>query len=214
MQKSGVTIIFIIDTSGSMHDQKISSVNAALTECMDVLRSYSSKKSNRIDVGFITFNETMNPIIWSNQMTAPSFSVTPNRDGFYPITSFKCLYEGLYNSLAGIRQSSEIYMILITDGKATEKRIEYDEAFEKVNTLKQFRDAKRYAAIVGLDEDPRMAGNKADSDILDFLSGNDAKKRFKLNRLSEEVSKMDFFIVDNEGSSFDKKKQIESIFGE
>ena len=32
MQKSGVTIIFIIDTSGSMHDQKISSVNAALTE--------------------------------------------------------------------------------------------------------------------------------------------------------------------------------------
>ena len=210
--KKTVTLLFLIDTSGSMHDQKISSVNAALTECMAVLNKKTSHPMEELIVGFLTFSDQMNQIIWCEHLTPPSFSVKPKGDGFYGITSYKCLYDGLYDFLNNAGDLGQLYIVLITDGKTTEKRRDYDESFERTNSLNAFRNAKRYAAIVDLDADKGLADNMSDEDILEFLSGNDAKKRFKLNSLSEEISKMDFFEEDEKNA--DKKKQITSIFGE
>ena len=206
MKKEIATFLFLIDISGSMHGQKISSVNAALTESMEVLKNKKETYHREVKVGFLTFSDKMDSIIWCDQLVSPSFSVEPNEDGFYSITSYKCLYDGLYHFLISSDDLGDLYIILITDGKTTEKRREYDESFERANSLDSFRCANRYAAIVDLDIDKGLANNIADNDILEFLSGNDAKKRFKLVNLSKEISKMDFF-EDNE------KSKIASIFG-
>ena len=88
-------------------------------------------------------------------------------------------------------------ILLITDGRITEKRTEYDEAFEQINSLDLFRNAKRYAAIVDLEMDRELSDNAADNEILNFLSDFDARKRFRLAVLSAEVSKFSF-LADNE----------------
>lgn len=206
------TLLFLIDTSGSMRDQKISSVNAALTECMEILNKKRTQSDEQLTVGYLTFSDKMNSVVWCEQLIPPNLYIKPNEDGFYSIASFKCLYDGLYDFLNSAGYLGQLYIILITDGKSTERRQEYDESFERINSLNAYRNAKRYAAIVDIDTDRGLAGNIADNDILEFLSGNDAKKRFKLVNLSEEISKLYFFKED--GDDISKRKQIASIFGD
>lgn len=206
------TLIFLIDTSGSMRDQKISSVNAALTECMEVLNKKRLQSDEQLTVGYITFSNKMDPVVWCKQLVPPNLYIKPNKDGFYSIASFKCLYDGLYDFLNSAGYLGQLYIILLTDGKATERRREYDESFERINSLNAFRNARRYAAIVDIDTDKGLAENVADNDILEFLSGNDAKKRFKLVNLSEEISKL--YLFEEDGDDAGKKKQIASIFGD
>lgn len=206
------TLIFLIDTSGSMRDQKIASVNAALTECMEVLNKKRLQSDEQLTVGYITFSDKMDPVVWCKQLIPPNLNIKPKEDEFYSIASLKCLYDGLYDFLNKADYFGQLYIILITDGKSTERRRDYDESFERINSLDAYRKARRYAAIVDIDTDRGLAGNVADNDILEFISGNDAKKRFKLVNLSEEISKFNLFKED--GDAAGTKRRTASIFGD
>ena len=39
------TVIFLVDTSGSMFGQKIEAVNAAIAECIEVIRNHNNDGS-------------------------------------------------------------------------------------------------------------------------------------------------------------------------
>ena len=200
VSKSIVTVIFIVDTSGSMCGQKIESVNAAVAECLGVLIKYQTGNENLM-TGFLTFDEKAGDLVWERDGGAAVFKVKPKSNGFYSMTSFSCLYEGLYAVLREC-QTDRLCLFLITDGRPTDSG-EYADALEKVKSLEVFRRADRYVVLSG--NDTGGIGN----DVLEFV-GFQADKIIHLSDLSGCMAKVQMLTADDGGN----KARYESIFGD
>ncbi len=199
-----VTVLFLIDTSGSMYGRRIEAVNAALVECMHVLEG--SPRKNDISVGFVRFDERMGTLILQNDFTPKSYSVKANSDGFYNTTSFACMYNGLYDVLFDLQDGNELYMLLISDGKTVDSG-EYTEISEKVNSNSAFKNAERYVAVVG-DDDLRM-----NDDVLKFV-GSNAANIIKLRDLSSTFARLSFNSATAAGASAGDADKYSAIFGD
>lgn len=198
-----VTIIFIVDTSGSMYGQKIEAVNAAVAECLEVLGKY--QKKDGLMIGYVSFDETMGNIVLKKDLEAEIFKVSPNSDGFYKMTSFSGLYSGIYDIFRK-QQTGDLCLFLITDGKPADSG-EYTDALEKVKSLDAFRTADRYVALVNNDV------NGMDHDVLEFV-GFKADKILQLPDLSNTLSKVQALNFDHSDGSADDEKRYNSIFGD
>ena len=199
-----VTILFLIDTSGSMYGRRIEAVNAALVECMNVLDM--SPRKNDISVGYVRFDERMGTLILQNDFTPKTYSVKANSDGFYNTTSFACLYNGLYDVIGDLQDVDSLYMFLISDGKPVDSG-EYNEIYERVNSNNVFKNAERYVAVVG-DEDLRM-----NDDVLKFV-GSNAANVVKLRDISSLFAKLSFNSDSSAAASEADSDRYSNIFGD
>lgn len=151
MQKT-VNFLFVIDVSGSMYGQKISSVNAALMECLTELKQIScSDDEYDIKVSIITFAETMQiQVINENprSISAPHINVEAKTDGFYSVTYYDCMYNGLRQlfengRIADEKQGENTFVFLISDAKPVDEN-DYRDAFDKIQRISGFKNAARY----------------------------------------------------------------------
>lgn len=197
--KAEATLIFLVDTSGSMFGQKIQSVNAATAECLEVLRE---NQTDSLEIGYVTFHEQMGQIVLKKNMTAPVFQVLSNSSGFYPMTSFACLYKGICKLLADDWRE-QLYLILVTDGKPVDTG-EYTQFLEQAKSLENFRRAERYVALVGNETD------MVNTDVLNFV-GFQADKIFPLAHSSSLMSHIRGEIFGSEKSG--NETQYDQIFG-
>lgn len=203
------TVIFIVDTSGSMFGQKIEAVNAAIAECIEVIRNHNNY--NSIQMGYATFDEKWGDFIVKDDIGTVGFKVKSNADGFYNLTSFQCLYEGMERCLAVFNNEktigkSKLCLFLITDGKLADGG-EYTEVLERVKNMNAFRNAERYVALVGSDV------NGMDNDVLEFV-GYKADKIVKLNDAASALLKVSFLSGSNNNDSLADTARYNKIFGD
>ncbi len=186
METNVVTVLFIVDTSGSMYGQKIGSVNAAMAECIESVRQLKQWHNYVCRVEFATFDENMKePVMMEdlNYSAIPYFEVEAKWNGFYSLTSFYGLYRGIQTYLEkGQGQTGQLYIFLITDGKPADRGT-YMERLERVKSMERFRKAKRYVVLVGNEK------ITTDNDILEFVEFQ-ANKVIGLVDLSSEILKI------------------------
>lgn len=199
------TIIFVVDTSGSMFGQKIEAVNAAIAECTEVIRNHNS--SNSLQMGYVTFDEKWGDFVIKNDIGTIDFKVKANADGFYNLTSFQCLYKGLERSLGDFNNSkSGLCLFLITDGKPADGG-EYTEVLERVKNMDAFRNSERYVALVGNDV------NGMDNDVLEFV-GYKADRIVNLNDAASTLLKVSFLSGSNNSNNAAEAARYNTIFGD
>lgn len=196
--KDLVTVLFIADVSGSMYGEKIQSVNAAIAECLGVLREGKNKGKN-IKVGYVNFHEEMSALSFDENPDSGVFKVSPDEGGFYHLTSFACMYDGLYHILEKMDESYEnLCLILITDGKPVDSG-EYSVSLEKVKSLDVFRNAQKFVALA------RDEINAMDKDMLEFVRFN-GDKIVKLSDLSISLSRLDMLLPGEQSkATFEEK---------
>lgn len=185
----------MVDTSGSLYSNKISSVNAALVECMGVIRH---KIKNKIDLAvyYGEFNENMNPIVRHKNIAdenVPNFE-TKEENGFYKLTIFSKLYDGLVDFFEAKKyEEGDFIIILFTDGKAIDS-MRYEAQLNRTRNITQFRDAIKIVA--------RIDGSITSSsqDLFEFVDNN-ASRIIEISILANEL---DSLIFDGyEGNSSD-----------
>lgn len=199
------TIIFIVDTSGSMFGQKIEAVNAAIAECTEVIRNHDNGRY--LQMGYATFDEKWGRIVLKDGVGTAAFGVESNSDGFYNLTDFQCLYEGLEKDLRKFDKSDlGLCLLLITDGKPADSG-EYTDVLERVKSMDAFRKAERYVVLVGNDV------NRLDNNVLEFV-GFQADRIVKLNDVASTLSKVSFLSISGENSNAADAARYNSIFGE
>ena len=205
VDKSKSTVIFIVDTSGSMFGKKIEAVNAAIAECTEVIRNHNV--NNSLQVGYASFNEKWGNLVIKNDIGTVSFRVQANADGFFNLTSFQCLYEGLEKELDDFSTSkSGLCLFLITDGKPADGG-EYTDILERVKNMNTFRNSERYVAIVGSEE------NGMNNDILEFV-GQKADRIVNLNDAASTLLKVSFLSGTNSSNNAADAARYNTIFGD
>lgn len=199
------TIIFIVDTSGSMYGQKIEAVNAAVAECAEVIRN--NNRDNSLQVGYVTFDEEWGNLVVKNEIGTVGFKIKANADGFYRLTKYQCLYEGVENCLVGFNNSkTKLCLLLITDGKPSDSG-KYIDVLERVKNMDAFRNSERLVALVDNEV------NGMDNDILEFV-GYKADKVVKLNDVVSALLKVSFLSGFNSGSNSANADHYNTIFGD
>lgn len=188
-------IIFLVDTSGSLYSNKISSVNATLVECMGVIRHKVMNKTD-LAVYYGEFNENMNPIVRHRNIVdenIPNFE-TKEENGFYKLTLFSKLYDGLADFFEAKKyEEGDFLIVLLTDGKAIDS-MRYEAKLNRTKNIKQFRDAIKIVA--------RVDGSITSSsqDLFEFVDNN-ANRIIEISSLANEL---DSLIFDgDEGNSSD-----------
>ena len=90
-QKGAVSFLFLIDTSGSMHGQKISAVNAVLAECFDEMRDTDACGGFKIYIGAAVFHEEIKVIQEGARFARLSLRRRRERRGWLLASDFLCL---------------------------------------------------------------------------------------------------------------------------
>jgi len=182
----------LVDTSGSLYSNKISAVNATLVECMGVIRH---KIRNQIDLSvyYGDFNEVINPIVQLKNMVDANIRnfETEEENGFYKLTYFSKLYDGLLDFFETKKyEMGDFLIVLITDGKAIDS-MQYEAKLNRVKNIKEFRDAIKIVA--------RVDGSITSSsqDLFEFVDNN-ANRIIEISGLANEL---DSLIVDDCGSN-------------
>ena len=174
-------VLFIVDTSGSLYSQKISAVNAALVECVGVIRT-KIREGSAINVYYSSFDEKMTPVKKVRDIlnvNLPNFTTT-EENGFYKLTLFEGLYDGLLNFFEkGEREKGQFLIILITDGKAIDS-MKYEAKLYKIKNIAEYRETIRVVA--------QVEGDKASAskDLFEFVDNN-AGRIVELSKLANEI---------------------------
>jgi len=163
-------VLFMVDTSGSLYSNRISAVNAALVECIGVIRNKMGEQSE-IDVYYGSFDEIKRPIEKFENIAnenLPEMKIV-EENGFYKLTLFSKLYEDL-NEFFSTKSyvSGDFLIVLITDGKASDS-MKYMAELNKVKEIAEFREATRIVARVGGDI------TSTTQDVFEFVDNNAAK---------------------------------------
>lgn len=148
-----VTILFIIDTSGSMAGQTTSAVSSAIYESLDAIR----KIDTTVKVGFCWFNEEMN---WLNSLKsaeeaelveAGASKPQQGQDGFFRLTLYECLYKKLGDVLRILNdqiRGTELYLFLLSDGKPVDVG-DYSGSMKNCISIMDGFQAHRFAVRTG-----------------------------------------------------------------
>lgn len=209
--KEILNFVFVIDVSGSMYGKKIASVNASLTECLYELKQLGCSEEYDIKVSIVTFAEKMNfQHINEKQdnISAPHIKVEPQADGFYSVTSFGCLYNGLNDLLSNDksdnrkisdgREGKNTFIFLFSDAKPIDNK-EYNEAYEAIQSCTGFKNATKYVGYVEDNSD------KFNSETLKFVDYK-PDHIVRASEMSGEISKLQMAFFFDLTSELDDKK--------
>lgn len=188
--KEIVNFLFVIDVSGSMHGQKIASVNASLTECIAELKQIVYSGRYDIKVSMVTFAEKMQLYKVNeppDNIGASNIKVELQEDGLYLITSFGCLYKGLKylfdsKKISDGKQGKDTFIFLFSDAKPVDKK-EYNVAYEAIQNCTEFKNATKY---VGYVEDDTDKFNRETVKFVDYK----ADHIVRASEMSGEISKL------------------------
>lgn len=201
-----VNILFIIDVSGSMYGQKIASVNASLTECMAELKQIVHVGGHNVKISLITFAEKMR-VLKNNEnldsVSIPHINVEAQGDGFYPVTSFGCLYNGLKlifenSSMWDGKDGKNTFVFLFSDAKPVDEKA-YNAAYEDIQNNTSFRNSVKYFGYV---ED---GSDKFNRETVRFVE-NKADHIVRASEMSGEISKLQMTFFADFTSQSDKAK--------
>ena len=199
------TVILFVDVSGSMYGQKIEAVNAAIAECVEVIRNHNI--NNSIQIGYAAFDDKWRDFMIKEDVGSINYKICPNADGFYNLTYFQRLYEGIEKCLSVFNNAkTKLCLLLITDGKPADSG-EYTEVLERVKSMDSFRRAERYVALVGNDTNGR------DNDVLEFV-GFKADKIVKLHEVADTLRKVSFLSGISSSDNLMDAKRYNTIFGD
>ena len=178
-------IIYVLDTSGSMRGDRISAVNEAMNNTMDVLRSVADKNTDaQIMIGILSFASGAQWITKNGLIYLEDFFWNDLDAG--GLTDFGSALNELNDKLSrqAFLQSKIGYklpvIIFMSDGDPTD---DWRKALEKINQEnKWFREATKIGIAVG---------NDAKEDVLAAIAGspeavisvNDMKTLEKLIRV-------------------------------
>lgn len=195
MKKNIRFLLFLIDTSGSMYGQNISAVNVAISECFDQLALLYDESINYM-ASFVSFNERIELIKFMENLSnnePPFFSVLAKEDGFYPITKFSCMCDGLnevlMNNMVYHNENIQKFIFLISDGKPIDSS-EYRVKFKSIMSSGLLKDTYRYYVLM------RENFDTFEKDILKFVEYN-PKHIININDLTGEISKIQYTCFDD-----------------
>lgn len=161
--------IFFIDVSGSMFGKNISVVNAALTECINSLQLAHTGHYSNIQLGIFSFGEKVYEVVHLRpicDIDSPLIRVVPDREGFYSLSSYTCLYNGmerLFQNLKFDTNKDNAFIFIATDGKSTDSK--NDTIVKNLKRFPIYQKALKYIAIT----DGDVKNLKAD--VLAFVDG-------------------------------------------
>ena len=188
--KDIIEILFVIDVSGSMYGQKIASVNAAITECLAELKALGHSEYFDIVVSIAAFDEKMRLYQLNEKIEnieAPNIQVKKKADGFYPVTSFRCLYRGLKYLFDNHKtddgnQGKNTIIILLSDAKPIDEQ-EYEQDWEILKSCPNYKNALKYVVFT---EEKQDKFNRNTVKFVDYKADNIIRTDF----LTEEISKL------------------------
>lgn len=161
--------IFFIDVSGSMFGKNISVVNAALTECINFLQLAHTGHNSNIQLGIYSFSERVYEVVHLRPISdidSPLIHVVPDREGFYSLSSYTCLYNGmerLFQNLKFDINKDNAFIFIATDGKSTDSN--NDAIIKNVKRFPIYQKALKYIAIT--DDNVK----NLQTDVLAFVDG-------------------------------------------
>lgn len=161
--------IFFIDVSGSMYGKNISVVNAALTECINSLQLAHTGHNSNIQLGIYSFSERVYEVVRLRpirDIDSPLIRVVPDREGFYSLSSYTCLYNGMekiFQKLKFDTNNDNAFVFIATDGKSTDHK--NDTVIKNVKHFPIYQKALKYIALT----DDNVKNVKAE--VLAFVDG-------------------------------------------
>lgn len=143
-----------------------------------------------------------------DSVIAPCFKVEPQSDGFYPLTSFECLYKGLQslfdnNEFDDGKQGENTLIYLFSDAKPVDSKT-YENVFETMQNYPSYKNAAKYIAFVDEKEDKY---NKHTIKFVDYK----AEKIIQMIDIPGEISKLQMTFFSN-FSSPDENERYDRIF--
>lgn len=170
-----VNFLFVVDVSGSMYGQKIASVNGVLAECLSEIRQLAAATNYEILVSVAIFAEKMRMEVQNEpavKVSTPRLQVVKQSSGFYPLTSYSCLYQGMEaifenNMLNDGNKGNNTFVFLFSDGKPDSEA--YERALRTAKSSETFRNAIKYVVLTN------MKSKEFRRDILLFADGREER---------------------------------------
>lgn len=167
-------IIILIDVSGTMHeDQKIGSVNNAISEALEKLEDMEVSQGIEIVINALTFGHTehpqcrwmfeqmmqLNAVSWQNLSAEGN---TPLGDAYFELDSKLTSHGGFMTAPSAIYAP---VLILITDGMPSNRK-KVEEGLDRLKSNSWFLNSVRRALGIGLRTDAERQY------LYDFVGGN------------------------------------------
>jgi len=162
-----MVLFFIVDTSSSMHGDKIGAVNNAGEELVPEIKKISQDSNANIEIAVLKFDTTADWIPHETTIPAENFTWIPlQAEGITSMgEAFKKLKEKLTRKEGGFMQSPTgsyaPVFILMTDGQPTDNA---DSALEELKKNKWFQAGIKIGIAIG---------NDADKTILKKFTGSE-----------------------------------------
>ncbi|OON99267.1 MAG: hypothetical protein ATN35_13415 [Epulopiscium sp. Nele67-Bin004] len=208
-------IFYVLDTSGSMEGSKIASVNRAMEECTEALRTLAKNNGDaKLKIAVLEFNsgcrwvtnngpENMDDFEWEDLQAGGVTDIGSALEELDEKLSRHHFLESMTGALMPV-------IIVMTDGYATDS---YDESLLKIRENRWFKHSTKIGFVIGDDADENMITSiVGNSEAVIKTSDLDLFKRlmkFITVTSSVLVSKLTTDNKDDNGSTVVKNAMIE-----
>ena len=206
--------MFLVDSSGSMSEQPIASVNAAMNECFMEMQDLNSISGCEVQYSVVTFDEDVKVLIEPEYVDfgqIPKLSIEPGPDGFYPVTKYSCLFDEFPKTLDTLLQGNSnkkgsVFVFLMTDGMAADSG-QYTNLVDEAMKVDRFKNANRYVVITK--EAGSGYGNVL-NDVMSFVDNN-KKRLLRLENLPDLFNQIRLDAMSRSGD--DGSQDDDDVFG-
>ena len=160
--RADLTVFYVLDTSGSMVNEKIATLNAAMVETVEALKDAAKHNGDaHIRIAILEFNSGCNWITYNGPEYMEDFTYTDLKAGGLTDMGMaleeldKKLHRSEYlNAVVGSKLPIIIFM---TDGYATD---DYRKGLEKIKQNKWFKYATKIGFAIGEEPDSKMLAER------------------------------------------------------
>jgi len=185
-----VMLFFIIDTSGSMHGNRIGSVNSAIEETLEKLREMNDDSADaEIEVALLEFSSGANWLTPNGPVKVENYYWSGlDADGLTSMgEAFRMLEEKLHKSSGFMQRASGSYapvLFLMSDGEPTD---DYKTHLARLKNNGWFRVATKVALAIGDDANDHV--------LEEFTGSREAVVRINNANAGAKLAKMIQFIA-------------------
>lgn len=183
--------LFFVDISGSMLGKNISVVNAAIAEAINVIQQSNVEKKCNVQIGIYSFNDKVYTVTKLNSIeyvTSPILRIVPDKEGFYSLSSFNSLYNGmneLFNRMKYDANRDCVFLFVASDGKATD--IENDIIIHSLRNNPIYQNAEKYISL------PDLEWQNVQNNVKQFVENN-SSNAISLEQLPDLIAKLQVLI--------------------
>lgn len=169
--RHNLNFYWIIDDSGSMHGQKIQSVNFAIKDILPRIQDIESHERVNILMRVIKFGDTAEWYVGPEPVPAKQFvwnDLSANSGITATAQAIDLLVESLDPAKLGLRNLPPV-AILMSDGYCTDSNEHYQQAIDKLNSSPWGTKAVRIAIGIGNKEREEYNKDQLDQFISPYL---------------------------------------------